>query len=404
MTRIRRIAAWCGKRWPIALALVLGVAIGLAVPLAMTLFRIGKTAATFQLRGDIPSSGPGLDNALYQSVGARLAPGHSIELLDNGSVFDAITAEIAKAKRSVHIVMYIWEDGVVSKRIVAALVERAKAGVACRIVIDAFGSSKFDEKLEPELVAGGCEVRTFRPLPGVAPLARNHRKLVIVDGATAITGGFGIRDNWLGDGITGWRDSNVKVTGPSVRDVQQAFAENWQEAGGSVLPAEEFPDLPATGTVRAAFVASGAAPVVTSAERLTQLVIAAAKKRLWIANAYFAPSPAILDLLIRKRAAGVDVRLIVPGIKSDSKPALAKQHQLYPKLREAGIRVWEYDPSMIHSKTMLADDELVVIGTINLDPLSLDKLEEAAVVIEDKAIAVELAKDFEQDVTHATAK
>jgi cardiolipin synthase len=302
------------------------------------------------------------------------------------------------------MVMYIWEPGTASDRVSAAVIERGKAGVACRIVIDSFGSSGFPAKLAPALTQAGCEVRMFRPLPGVAPLARNHRKLVVIDGAIGITGGFGIRDNWLGDGVTGgaWRDANIRFTGPAVHDAQQAFAENWQEAGGALLPADVFPAPSATaGGARAAFIASTGTSVVTRAERLTQLAIAAAKKRLWIVNAYVVPSPAIIELIERKARSGVDVRILAPGSQSDSKPAVASQKKLFPQLRKAGVRIWEYQGSMIHSKTMLADDQLAVVGTINLDPLSLNLLDESALLVEDPAIAAALARSFEADLLHA---
>ncbi|HEY0195900.1 MAG TPA: phospholipase D-like domain-containing protein, partial [Kofleriaceae bacterium] len=142
-------------------------------------------------------------------------------------------------------------------------------------------------------------------------------------------------------------------------------------------------------------------PVVTRAERLMQMMMIAAKHRLWVTNAYLVPSGAIFQLLLDKAKAGVDVRILVPGAKSDSKPALAVQHEEYPKLLAAGIRVWEYTPSMIHSKTMLVDDELAVVGSINLDPLSLGKLEESALVVDDRGVTAELARQFEADTTHA---
>lgn len=362
----------------------------------------------FRLQQPIPPSGPAFASALYQSVGVRMAPGHQVTLLDNGAVFDALVQEIAKAKSSVHIVMYIWEKGSASDRVVAALVERAKKGIACRILVDAFGSPDFGKKVQAPLVDAGCEVRVFRPLPGIDKLARNHRKIAVVDGLVAITGGFGVRDNWLGDGVSakGWRDENVRFTGPAVADAQQAFAENWQEAGGALLPAEAFPAVSAaeaTGSSSAAFVTSTESNVVTKAERLTQLLIGAARKRIWITNAYFVPSRAILDQLVRKASEGVDVRVLAPGANSDSKTAFGAQHFDFDELLAKGARVWEYLPSMIHSKTMVVDDELVIVGSINLDPLSLTKLDEAALIVEDRSVAEQLAARFTADCAHAHA-
>jgi cardiolipin synthase len=392
--------------WRRAGKLVIGFVLGSLVTagfaFALPLWRPGRTDTGYELRVSVPSSGPGLASAIYQTLGVTMQPGHHIALLENGAVFDALIGDIQRARSSVHIVMYIWEKGRASDRLSAALIERVHHGIACRLVIDDFGSGDFATTVQPALSAAGCEVRLFRPLPADV-LTRNHRKIAVVDGNVAYTGGFGVRDNWLGDGIhdDAWRDSNVRFTGPAVRDAQQAFAENWQEAGGALLADTAFPTLDATGPVTAAFVTSTASPVVTRAERLSQLVIAAATRRLWITNAYLVPTHAIFELLLSKARAGVDVRILVPGIKSDSKPALVIQHKEYPELLRAGIRVWEYTPSMIHSKTMLADDELAVVGSINLDPLSLNKLEESALVIDDRSVAAELARQFEADVRQA---
>jgi cardiolipin synthase len=298
--------------------------------------------------------------------------------------------------------MYIWEKGAASARVTRALVERAKAGVACRVLVDAFGSPDFTKDVQPALAGAGCDVRVFRPSPD-DKLARNHRKLFVFDGRSAIAGGFGVRDNWLGDGVheESWRETNVRFAGPAVADAQQAFAENWQEAGGSLLPPEAFPPLSGSGTVEAAFVGSTGAPVVTRAERLEQVMIAAATKRLWITNAYFVPSQGIERLLMKKAAQGVDVRLLVAGKKSDSKTSFGLQQTEYDALRAKGVRIWEYQPSMLHAKTMLVDDELSLIGSINLDPLSLRSLEEGALVIRDKAFSVALARAFAADCARA---
>jgi cardiolipin synthase len=228
------------------------------------------------------SPAPGADGfalALYQSLGVRLAAGHRIGFLPNGTVFDALVEQIQAAKSSINIGIYIWERGQASDRVIGALVARARAGVRCRILVDDVGSPDFEEKVAAPLRQAGCDVRVFRPLSGNEKLARSHRKLVIIDGTSAITGGFGIRDTWLGDGVHGdsWRDSNVAFSGPAVSGAQQAFAENWQEAGGELLPAADFPEPTATGSIPAAFVGSTQG-VITRAERLTQLMMVTAKR------------------------------------------------------------------------------------------------------------------------------
>lgn len=388
--------------WILVLGALGLLAIGLGVGV-ITWIREDDEHA-FQLRVPVPSQSAAFASALYQSLGVELRPGHHVALLDNGAIFDGLEAEIRAGRSEVNAVVYIWEKGVASDRLVAALTERARAGVECRILVDAFGSPDFSRDVRPALEAAGCEVRLFRPPPiDGDELARNHRKIVVIDGRVAFTGGFGVRDNWLGDGTShdAWRDANVRFTGAAVGGAQQAFAENWQEAGGALLSVGAFPAPDSSGPVLAAFVASTGSPVLTRAERLVQLLIQASKKRLWIANAYFVPSTAILTMIKRKSSEGVDVRLLAPGKKSDSKTSFGAQHIEYDELLEHGVRVYEYQPSMMHAKTMLVDDELVLVGSINLDPLSLSKLEEAALVAHDRAFAAEVARSFEADCVHA---
>ena len=359
----------------------------------------------FHVRGEVPAGGAPFALALYQSLGVQLRPGHEVSLVGNGAVFDGIEEEIRRARSSVHVLLFIWQKGAASDRILHALTDRARAGVACRVLVDDVGSPGFDEDIRPTLAAAGCDVRVFRRLPGASgdKLARNHRKVVVIDGRVAFTGGFGIRDEWLGDGVSaeGWRDVNVRFTGPAVAEAQQAIAENWQEAGGSLFPAEAFPPPEASGPVSAAFITSTVSPVLTRAERLVQLMIQSAKTRLWIANAYFVPPDTMLETMKEKAASGVDVRLLVPGTKSDSKLSMGSQHLEYGPLVKSGVRVFEYLPSMMHAKTMVVDDELALISTINLEPLSLSKSEENALVVQDHGVAATMAATFERDCAHA---
>ncbi|MEP6860455.1 MAG: phospholipase D-like domain-containing protein [Deltaproteobacteria bacterium] len=395
------MAGFVRRWWKLPVGIVIGVALGVSGYFLYSIRYAIKPAQTFELAPDLPSDE--LANALFQATGVELRPGHTVEVVYNGAAIDRVIAEIDRATRSIDVVMYIWEAGVASTRVTAALVARAKSGVVCRIVIDDLGSPNFNRDVKPALAEAGCSIYTFRPGTGIDIAARNHRKLFVFDDQLAITGGLGIRDDWMGDGVhgSGWRDTSVVVTGPAVREAQQAFAENWEEAGGSLLPATELARPDPTGAIVAGFVSSTGSPVLTTAERLTQLVIAVAHRRLWITNAYFAPSPAIIELLRKKALAGVDVRILLPGDKSDVHTALMVGREFYGTLREAGIRVWEYQPVMIHAKVMIADDDVSVIGSINLDPLSLNKLEEDAFIVKDTATAAELARAFLEDVTHA---
>jgi cardiolipin synthase len=194
----------------------------------------------------------------------------------------------------------------------------------------------------------------------------------------------------------------VWVQGPAVRGLQVAFAQNWQEAGGSLLPAEAFPEqIPSEGEARAGFVASTGGPVLTDAERMMLLAIASARERLWIANSYFIPTGPIRDMLIAKVKEGVDVRVLVPGRHHDIAPVHAGQRASYAPLLESGVRIWEYEVSMMHSKTLLVDGRLSVVGSTNMDPLALRVSEEGSLVVEDEELAAQLARAFEEDLRHS---
>lgn len=363
-----------------------------------------KPIGEFRLDAAVPDHGPDFSNALFQSVGVPLKPGNRVDVYNNGSIFDAQLEEIGRAKKSIHIETFIWASGKVSDRLVDALMAKARKGVQCRILVDAVGSIGF-ESIGQKLAYAGCSVRMFRPVPGQDDVARMHRKLVIVDGRTGFTGGFGIDDKWRGKGLSEdppeWRDSNLRVRGPAVRDMQQAFAENWQEAGGELLPPDAFAAGTSEGQVKAGFVSSTEHGVVTKGDRLTQLLIEAAKKRIWISNAYFVPSSPIMELLARKAREGVDVRVLAAGDKTDTPLYLKAQRERMDELVKAGARAYEYEPAMMHGKTMLVDDTLVAVGSCNLDALSLNKLEEGALVVDDRRIALEEERRFIDDLAHS---
>lgn len=338
--------------------------------------------------------------ALEEQVGVRFWPHNRVTLAENGAVFDAMTSAITRARGSVNIVTFIWRPSAPSDQMLRALLERARAGVACRVLVDPIGSPGFKDEVRPALERAGCAVREYKPLADSSVddlIERNHRKILVVDGELAVTGGFGIWRSWSGGGRTReeWRDSNAVVEGPVVRDLQRAFQENWVQAGGAPLAPWELAAPPPAGEVPAAFVASSANDLKegmtrTRAERMTNLLIRSARRRLWIANSYFVPSTEILSLLVAKARAGVDVRVLVPGPVHDWRSIRAAQRNGYPELVKAGVQIFEYQPTMMHSKTMLVDDRLVVIGSTNLDPLSLRQMEEGSLLVDDPALARQL--------------
>jgi cardiolipin synthase len=351
--------------------------------------------------------------ALYQTTGARLLAGHRWRLEADGNVFDALVADIATAQVSINFVQYIWEPGDASDRLLRALAAR-KPRVACRVLVDPMGSHEFASRVAPRLRAIGCEPRMFRPVSITNLFERNHRKLVTFDGRIAYVGGFGVRQEWcargrfphshgfgasrgLGDE---WRDDNIRISGPAVTDAQRAFAQNWQEAGGVLLPAAEFPTLSPDGEARVAFIASTAG-YLTDSERLVHLLLGAAQKRVYIANAYFVPDRSLVQLLLEKVKQGVDVRVLVPGRKNDLRVAEIGQRRLYGELLDGGVRIFEYQPVMMHAKTMLIDDRVAMVGSLNLNLLSFTRLEEAGLVVDDPKLVEALDASWRRDLARA---
>ncbi|MFY0571371.1 phospholipase D-like domain-containing protein [Archangium lansingense] len=352
------------------------------------------------------------NHAFYQSTRVRLEPGHRVELVENGAIFDELIDAIRQATESVHILVFIWRPSEPSERILEALCERARAGVACRVIVDPVGSQEvrgehdFNPKVEQRLREGGVEVHYFRPLSGRwlgRLFGRTHHKLVLIDGTVGFTGGFGIWKSWQGEGDSPeeWRDTNVRVEGSAVREMQLAFARSWQECGGALLPESCFPELPHEGEGHAAFVESSGVSGISDAERMLRMVFAEAHERLWIANAYFTPPKAILEQLLEKRKQGVDVRVLAAGPVHDWRIVRASQRSTYERMLKGGVRMWEYQPSMMHSKTVLVDDWLSVVGSTNLDALSLHRMREGSLVVADRRLASKLETCWERDLAHS---
>jgi cardiolipin synthase len=350
--------------------------------------------------------GETLFEALAQDTGAPARAGNAVTLLENSAVFDAIVEDVRQARSSIHVVTYIWRgEDQPSRRVGEAILQtlRERPQVACRILLDPFGSLKFDDALEQRLEAAGCQVRRYDRGPLPDPLARNHRKIVVVDGNRAITGGFGIHTSWLGNGRTPeeWRDTAVRVRGPVVADLQRAFEQNWREVTNQALPSSDYPHLAPAGKVPALFIATSPTPGKPSAaEAMYRLLVQSAQRRLWIANSYFIPDERLQQLMIERVRAGVDVRVLGPGPVHDVPPVRAAQRATYERLIDGGVRIYEYKASMMHAKTMVIDDRYVLVGSTNIDALSFQHLEEGSLVARDPELARRMAEHFQHDLKY----
>ncbi|HEX7370436.1 MAG TPA: phospholipase D-like domain-containing protein [Rhodanobacteraceae bacterium] len=347
------------------------------------------------------------EQALTRAAGAPLSSGNRVELLiDARANYDAWLAAIASAQRHILFGNYIYRNDEVGREFVAALAERARAGVRVHVLRDWMGclGQSRTSFWRPLLDAGG-EVRTFNPFDPLSPFGwinRDHRKLLAVDNRIGFVSGVCVSGKWLGDPARGrdpWRDTGVALHGPAVADLEHAFAETWAMLGTPLDPGTRRDAIAPAGDVSLRVIATQ--PSSTGTYRMDQLIAALAHQRLWLTDAYFIGVAPYLSALINAARDGVDVRLLVPGA-SDIPMVAALSRTGYRALLEAGIRVFEWKGPMLHAKTAVADDRWARVGSTNLNIASWMGNCEIDVAIEDTSFVQQLADQYEQDLENAT--
>jgi cardiolipin synthase A/B len=337
---------------------------------------------------------------------APTSEGNDVELLINGDqIFPAIVETIRAAERTVNLLTYVYWKGEPAREVARALCEKASAGVEVNVLLDWLGSLPMEEGLLDAMQEAGVNVARFRPLKAYAVRRlnnRTHRKVLVVDGRVGMTGGVGIAEEWTGDAEDPdhWRDTHVRVRGPVVRGLQGAFAESWLEATGDVLVGDAYlPQLDAVADGGPMQVVRSSAGVGdTNAEALMFLAIASARRSLDIANAYFAPRPAFVEALGDAAGRGVEVRILVPGPHIDKQFVRIAGRQTYDELLSRGVRIWEYQPTMLHAKTTVVDGVWSSVGSVNLDNRSFQLNDEVTLAVQSEALAGELTEQFERDL------
>ncbi|WP_024876981.1 phospholipase D-like domain-containing protein [Saccharomonospora piscinae] len=361
----------------------------------------------YSLRGEeLDVRSPGFLHASESLTSAPISRGNELELLVNGDeIFPAFLESIANAQRSVNLLTFVYWRGDIAEEVAAALVERARAGVAVNVLLDAFGTAKMDSRLIDDMRAAGVTVARFRPLKRI-PIGglnnRTHRKVLVVDGSVGLIGGVGIAKEWTGNAQDPdhWRDTHVRVRGPIVRGIQGAFADNWLEATGDVLVGPDYlPDLPAAdGAGPMQVVRSSAGVGDTNMEALYFLAIASARESIDLTAAYFAPRPAFVEALTQAAERGVRIRVLVPGPHIDKDLVRQAGRAVYDRLLAAGVRIWEYAPTMLHAKTMTIDGAWSTVGSANFDNRSFQLNDEANLCVQSTAFAEDLTAQFERDL------
>ncbi len=324
-------------------------------------------------------------------------------LHDAASTFDAIERAVREAKHHVHIAYYILVPGRAGTRLRDALIERARAGVMVRVLVDHVGSAAITRAWLAPLLAAGAKFARFNEVTFARIRSRidfrNHRKIVVVDGVVGFTGGINVTDDYLD--AKAWRDTHVRLQGDAVRWLQLTFLEDWTYATSYSPRGEEyFPPPTGRGAHRVQIVASGPDRELEPIQKMYFAAIALANERVWVTTPYFVPDDAVLTALATAALRGVDVRVLVPK-RGDSLVVTAAARSYYDALLACGVRVYEYEPTMIHAKTMVIDDLCCAVGTANMDNRSFRLNFEVTAILYGEEHARELAAHFKTDLRSA---
>jgi cardiolipin synthase A/B len=409
-TRARRLLwSW----WPWAILSIWAIRYDewvwatLAGAMGLVSYLIAPPAAPprFGLDHEFSIDSPEFTGTAAGASGSPFQDGNTLELLNNGDAFyPPMLAAIRGAKYSITIEAYIYWAGDIGLEFANALAERAAAGCPVKILLDAIGSASIGSEILHVLEAGGCQVAWYNPIRWYTLGRfnnRTHRKSLIIDGEVAFTGGAGIADHWRGNarGPHEWRDMQIRLEGPAVVPLQTGFAHNWQQTTGELLSGDAFyPSIEDRGPLAVQTILSSPETGASSVRTMYYLSIVCARRSIDIANPYFVPDPVAIQTLIEARQRGVDVRIMVSGIRNDNWLARQNSTRLFGRLLAAGIEIQEFNRTMLHHKTMVVDGRWVTIGTANFDNRSFAHNEESNVCALDAGLAAQLRATFEDDL------
>jgi len=337
------------------------------------------------------------------SLGTVMIAGNQAAILENGNeIFPAMLAAIENAKVSVNLETYLFTNDPAGIPFAKALEAAAARGVEVRVLVDGVGDHL--GPLTDEMISAGVRLHTYRPvrLFTIYKIGkRTHRKILVVDGNVCFTGGVGIDARWLGDGNSPghWRDTQVKAEGPVVSQMQAIFGEDWTYTTGEILAGDKFyPKLPPAGSMLAQAIKVARGDDTSLAKMLFYVAIQAAEKSIFIENAYFLPDKQVREALIRAVARGVDVEILVPGRHIDLPYVRYASRLHYGDMLAGGVRIFEYTPTMLHSKTMVVDSLFSTIGSINFDARSMQKNAEVSLAVYNAEFASKMEEMFASDL------
>ncbi|MFD8306992.1 phosphatidylserine/phosphatidylglycerophosphate/cardiolipin synthase family protein [Streptomyces sp. NPDC059690] len=346
-----------------------------------------------------------LRRRLERLIGVAATEGNELVPLRNGDqIFPAMLGAIRSARHTIDMMTFVYWRGQIARDFALALADRARAGVRVRLLLDGFGAQKIEQQLLEEMDDAGVQVAWFRRPVWLSPFKQNHRchrKALIVDETTAFTGGVGIAEEWCGDarGPGEWRDTHVQVRGPAVDGVAAAFAQNWAECHDELFDdRDRFTEHEQPGSSVVQVVRGSASIGWQDMQTLIRVMLTSAEERFRLATAYFAPDGYFIDLLCRTARRGVEVEILLPGPHTDQRACqLAGQHH-YTRLLEAGVRIRQYQPTMMHAKIITVDSVASLIGSTNFNRRSMDHDEEVMLAVLDENFTASLDRDYEADL------
>jgi cardiolipin synthase len=331
--------------------------------------------------------------------------GGGVTMLQNGDAFfPAMLEAILSARDSVNFETYIFEPDEIGRQFVDAFKDRARAGVEVRLLLDGFGAIKMTKRYRQELQDAGVIVSRFRPFALrnlVRFYRRTHRRAIVIDGKIGFTGGAAVSKKWKGNVSNRheWRDSMTRVTGPMVAGIQSAFAGNWVYCTGEIIAGPRFfPRLDGGAGPCGLSVVSSPNDALQPIRLFFWISFTNARRRLWICNSYFIPDRRLRDAVVDRARSGVDVRILVPGNQTDAVPVQAAGRSYYEELLVAGVRIFEYEPAMMHAKTVTIDGAWSIVGSANLDERSMEINEENVLGIADRDFARSIEEGVIADI------
>ncbi|MEU3183276.1 phospholipase D-like domain-containing protein [Streptomyces sp. NPDC006923] len=342
---------------------------------------------------------------LERLIGIAATEGNALLPLRNGDeIFAAMLESIRSATYTVDMMTFVYWRGDIARQFAEALADRAREGVRVRLLLDGFGSRLIEKDLLELMEGAGAEVAWFRKPLYLSPLKQNHRchrKVLVVDERVAYTGGVGIAEEWCGDARNAneWRDTHVQVHGPAVDGIAAAFAQNWAECHTTLFDSRDrFTGHEPQGNAVVQVVRGSASFGWQDMQTLLRVMIESAQERFRLATAYFAPDAYFIELLCAAARRGVEVEILLPGPHTDKRVCQLAGQNYYEDLLVCGVKIFQYQPTMMHAKVITIDQIATLVGSTNFNRRSLDHDEEVMLAVLDEDFTATLDRHFDEDL------